>query len=177
MKFLTKGVQVDKLEFTERNVATEIGLSSEAIRELRLKYLDPEEDWALVRGLVRYTKKARDILLTAVRIPPAEAPSVAPAGAEAPTQSEAAETLRAIGPGGAWTILEDPRPWRPAEVTGRYKNRRVFLARLLVEPFTIVTVRVRDSEKFLVGMEVPVRAIDVNLYELASRLPRWPGRW
>ena len=168
---------MDKLEVTERNVAAEIGLSPEAVKELRAKYLDPETDWKLERGLVRYTKKARDIILAAVRIPPAEAPSAPPAAPEAPTRSEAAEELRASGPGGSWAILDDPRPWVPAVVANRYKNRRVFVARLDVEPFTLVTVRVRDSEKFAIGMRVPIRAIDVNLYELASRLPRWPGRW
>jgi hypothetical protein len=162
-----------KLEYAERNVAAEIGLTGEAIRELRAKHLTKDEDWALERGLVRYTKKGREKILAAVLIPPTDAPSAPPSKPEA---DEATETP-APGPRGAWTLLEDQRPWMPATVEQRYHNKKVFVARLEVEPFTIVTVRVRDSEKFTVGMRVPIRAIEGNLYELASRLPRWPGKW
>lgn len=160
-----------KLEYAERNVAAEIGLTSETIRELRAKHLTKDEDWALERGLVRYTKKGREKILAAVLIPPADAPSAPP------TAADEATVTPAPGPGGAWTLLEDQRPWMPATVEQRYHNKKVFVARLEVEPFTIVTVRVRDSEKFTVGMRVPIRAIEGNLYELASRLPRWSGKW
>lgn len=38
-------------------------------------------------------------------------------------------------------------------------------------------VRVRDNSKFVPGMEMPVRHIAGDLYELACNQPRWRGRF
>lgn len=167
---------MDKLEMTERSVAEEIGITRMTIAELRKTHLD-ESDWKFDRGMVRYTKKGRDKIMAALKVAPAEASARPPAEPEPPDPPEDPPRPVRLDPGASWKLLDDPRPWVPAVVENRYKNRRVFVARLDVEPFSLVTVRVRDSEKFIVGMRVPIRAIEMNLYEVACRLPRWPGRW
>lgn len=169
------GQMMEKLEHVEREVAQEVGLSLESIRELRLKHLAPE-DWALERGLVRYTKNGRAKILSAVDIRPEEAPSSPPPApaAEEPACEPDPDEKR------SWTILEDPRPWIRAKLCNFYGNNRdIVLAQLLSAPFSQVTVKVgrHGADKFTVGMEIPIRHTDGAVYDLAAKKPRWRGKW
>ena len=59
-----------------------------------------------------------------------------------------------------------------------HKNRRIVSVRVELENGpAVVRMRVRDSENFVAGMEVPLRHVAADLYECERRAPRWRGKW
>lgn len=69
-------------------------------------------------------------------------------------------------------IKEEPTFKAEGKVVGKYGNKRLIMCDVGGKN---VPVLVRDSDYFRVGMEVPLRRDGDRL--VASRHPRFPGRW
>lgn len=74
-------------------------------------------------------------------------------------------------------VLAPPQPGEERElqfVRSYPLNKRILLARLGALE---VRVRVACSDNFRTGMTLKARLVGADLWELAQRAPRWPGKW
>lgn len=69
-------------------------------------------------------------------------------------------------------VKEEPVFSATGKVTGKFNNRRLIQCEVDGKPQMVL---VRDSDFFVVGMEVPLRRDGERL--VAARHPRKPGRW
>lgn len=140
----------------EEELAAQLGVSRDALREVRSKVLTEGPDWV---------KQGREVVLRPAGVVKvhaalghrsvAEAPDPkAPEGPAAPLQASAVEVLR---------VHSIPR------------NKRLLLA--VNGAGAVLRVRVKDSGKFTRGMEVSAVRCRGDLYEHVGRLPRYRGRY
>lgn len=143
--------------YPESEVARASGLATKKIAALRMAHLKQAEDWELVELRVSYSDAGLErlgYLLTsgvelAARLKGTLQKKVAPAPVAKPMEGR---------------------------IVRFYRNPHLMQVRL--ENDRLVDVRVRTVVNLREGMAVPVRATaTAGLYELARRLPRFPGRW
>lgn len=74
-------------------------------------------------------------------------------------------------------VLDEPPTEKPVHWVRVLKLVRNYHIILATHEGQMIRIRVRDNAKFVPGMEVPVRHLQKDLYELAGRNPRWRGKW
>lgn len=168
----------------EETLPATLGISREALRELREKHLTDGTDWILKKKRVRLSDvglaKLRQVLqLPSVPVPPSEVEQKNAAGL--PPEKTG-------GPGGNAPAGGDTPPLQPGVVVlhvwQTVRNGRILEA---FKPGTdpavranILRVRVRDSKNFIRSvhgkpMELRVRHLQADLYELVGACPRRKG--
>lgn len=141
----------------EKSLVLATGLGEERVVKGRLDGLERGRDWDYVGQAVAYSKNGLRRLMGFLGL------------SDAVDEGE----LEALT-----VLVEAPAKKEAAELTAKVK--RFFLNRHLLEAVlpdgTAIRVRVRDREKFKVGMEIPIAAAG-EVYVLTRKEPRWPGRW
>lgn len=157
----------------EQDVAASFGVPQKKIAAVRVGGLVRGADWQHAGGAVRYSEEGLAKLYAALKVPPAADHSApngqdpAPAGAPETSPAESASTALVRLPLQAGDVHE-------LVVTRTFAhNRRIIDA---VRGTTIVRVRVNDSVKLRPGMTLKCAFLQGDLWELAERLPRWPGK-
>lgn len=145
----------DDFPVLESALALELGLTKEAMRDLRKKHLAAGE-FALGRRGMCFTHAAANRLRAALGV----SEKKAPAEKETPAPSVVSTTVV--------TLYIKAKPM----------NKRIVLAcadeALMGE---VVRVRVRSSENFIKGMEIHALHDTGTLYSLVGRCPRFRGRF
>lgn len=170
----------------EQDIAAQLGVALAVLVEQRAKHLIRGKDFERLGNYITYTQGAKDAVLTLFQLPkdggtldgqtaPAETPSSPEAGPTAPgvltPTAEGGTTPQGQTPG----PIEQVRPDTvQAVVSAIYRNTRLLGATLGQQE---IRVRVRNSRNFIRGMEIPVRHVRDDVYELARRAPRFRGRW
>ena len=181
----------------EKALAQRLGLSHQKIREVRSAELERGRDWAHVRGAVHYSDEGLARLCSALQVSPPAPPETSRVAAEveqpaataaAPAEAEAASAAAVHGDG-APGASGSPHPSeksaaaaplcpgdeRELVVVRAYSmNRHIVLARL---GDTEARVRVRDNRKLRAGMVMRCTFVERDLWDIAQRLPRHPGKW
>lgn len=156
--------KMELFEVPEEEVAERMGVPRECVRELRVENLYQEEDWALLGGVIRYSrsgmKRLEDLLKK-------NAPGQVRWG-----DLSLGRVGRRVGEKNAATGILD------AVVTRVFKTNPGFMEAELGGQ--VVTVRVRSNLNFLEGMIIPSRELlmkNTRLFDFVGRLPRQRGRW
>lgn len=182
--FQQKGFPMSATLFlhAERDLAEALGIPQKKLRSVRQDDLTVDRDWATVGGEVRYSEDGRAALLAALKItPPAEhsAPKNSPGDVPPPPRAEpdGGEHGFALAPGTLAALLR-PAPGTPEDlvcVKCYAPNRRMLEAKR--KNGDAVLVRVKDNRNLKPGMTMKCRFAEGRMWELAQRLPRWPGKW
>lgn len=146
----------DLFAHAEADLVKTLGLSADALKATRKK-LKRGADWDVVRGFIRYSSDGRSKLFLALKIPAA--------GEPAPTPDEKKETDGPLQPGARRELVC---------VRTFALNKRIVYAKFGDAP---QRVRLKDSANLRPGMTMTCALVRDDLWELAQRLPRWPGKW
>jgi hypothetical protein len=169
-------------EVTEQDLAETLGVARETLRDMRQKELRKGEHWRLEGG---------QVVLSAA----GEAKIRARIGLAAAPGAGEADGMPAPAPAGSASLAG--KQTARVRVCRMFRNPRVVGAalgcRLLGENCvhlrrcpeqmaeakcgTMVRLKMRTAQKLRPGMDCMARQIGGDLWELAQRLPRWPGRW
>lgn len=149
--------------FGEALAVQATGLSVKLFQKARVKHLKQDVDWGLNGGHVAYEKKAFGRVLALVAGTAIDAAVLE--GLEKKCALAEAEKKEAA-----------PAP-TIATVARFYMNRQRMGVFLPDEKKTLVVIKVNATTNFRRLMKVPVRLNAQNQWELARRLPRFPGRW
>lgn len=170
----------------ERTLLASLGLPQKKVRELRASALVRGLDWQHLRNEVLYSAAGRAKLLAALHVdlpPPPAAPPLPPPDLQQARAAlvrvladySAPKKIAELAP----TAAADPAaPLAPGDVHPLLvlrtyaRNRRIILAS---HAGGEARVRVKDSRKLRPGMSLKCSYIGGDLWELAQRLPRWPG--
>lgn len=153
------GAATTVFEIFETRVASACGLSRDRIAELRKAHLTQDVDWAYVCKRVLYTAAGAAKVRAAISLPPVET-TPPPETAEQPEPVTLA--VWRTFPQGNTRIIE-------AYVPGTNPEERS----------NIVRVRVRSSEHYVPGMNIPAVPSEEGegLFTCARPDPRWKGTW
>jgi hypothetical protein len=135
---------------TEKELCEKLGLSREAIKAVRKGYLEGTD---FVRIESKRPQKMWEVKWTDV--------GYEKLMAEMGFKTEETKAVK-----------EEPVFSATGKVTGKFNNRRLIQCEVDGKPQMVL---VRDSDFFVVGMEVPLRRDGERL--VAARHPRKPGRW
>lgn len=186
--------------YIERTLLAELGLPQKKVRDLRVSTLVRGVDWQHQHNDIRYSAAGRAKLLALLHVDPAPAVPCSPDGLQlARTALLATLATQCALPGIARELADysapknSPDPAPPAAAPGAApgplvagavhdltvlrtypRNRRIILATLAGA--LEARVRVKDSRKLRPGMSLKCSYIGGDLWELAQRLPRWPGQ-
>jgi hypothetical protein len=146
---------VQAFEHSEERVAARLGIAQKRLAKVRLQRLKAEEDWRLIAAEVAYRKNGLARLLDALEL-------------------DALVNLDDLA------VETRPAPSAGALVEG--KVAKFFINRHLLGVAlgdgNLVHVRVKDREKFRLGMLVPIQQEPGDsIYTLARKEPRFVGRW
>lgn len=144
----------------EGELAVATGIAQKMLARAR-RQLRQGLDWDLRAGLVAYSARGLVAVLEKVTGKPAVDGVIAGV--------RIAELEKRVGTLG----FQEDKPIN-GMVTRLYPNRHLLQVHL--QDGTTVNVRVKDSKNFRRGMVLPL-ARSGGAYELARRLPRFPGRW
>ena len=170
---------------TERALLTTLGLPKKSVRAVRTAQLSRGVDWQHIGNEVRYSETGRAKLLAALHAPaPADysAQKNSPEPAATPLAAAVASTPEpSVAPGHAadapaapiTAALQHGDAHDLVVVRTFARNRRIILARY--QDRADARVRVKDSGKLRAGMTLRCSYIEGDLWEIAQRLPRWPG--
>lgn len=150
------------MSISEHDLARELGVSRDLVRKAR-RSLDIPLQMDGKTAVLPDTEAER--VRSHLGAPPTEkdAPCLCGASALAPVVTDSAPA--APPPGQEVVTLRVHRI---------VQNPHIILA---TDGLCILRVRVRSSANFIVGMEIPARRIQGDLYELARPCPRARGRW
>jgi hypothetical protein len=162
----------------EKDLARELGLTQDELRELRRKHLGGGDFGPSKHGMW-ISQAGADRIRTALGVfekkggceLPLDGPASSPGMTEADFEKKGAAASGAAtsAPAGAVTAL-----W----VKSCPMNRRLVLACLNRElTGDVMRVRVRSSENFTPRMEIKARLESGSLYRLEGRCPRTKGRF
>ncbi len=135
---------------TERELSEKLGFSREALKAIRKKY---SEGTDFVRIESKRPQKMWEVRWTDV--------GYEKLMAEMGFKAEETQVVK-----------EEPVFSATGKVTGKFQNKRLIQCEVDGKPQMVL---VRDSDFFIVGMEVPLRRDGERL--IAARHPRKPGRW
>ncbi len=144
----------------EVELAEAVGVPVRNFQKKRAKQLRQNEDWGLNVMRVAYTPLAVSRILDLV-------------------------TGRAVPAGELADLLEKSllgsgqKNGAPEPILGRISRffPNPHLLQVTLPNDAKVNVRVKTTVNFRLGMEAPVRELESGKYELAKKLPRFPGRW
>lgn len=166
----------------ESAVACRLGLSRDAIRELRTRHLREGEHFAHQHRRIELSDEGVQILAQACRteLPPPDGAELAPEVQRAATEVPGANKRALIGWPGAGDIPKQEvklKAWQSPP-----HNRHILIAyRPGTDPrnrFNHVRVRVTSNANFVQHQELPARLISPpDLYECTRPAPRERGRW
>jgi hypothetical protein len=150
----------------EETVAARLGLTREAVRELR-EHLTAEEDYATVGREIAYTedgiKKIREVIK-----------KNAPSGVKIGDVALLKVTQPAAGPDAATVILD-------AVVTNVYVHNKLHMEALLGGQTILIRLdRTHGNVNFLPGMVIESRQLimrNLRLFDFVGRYPRSRGKW
>lgn len=143
----------------ELELAEATGVSVKVLQRTRVKFLKQGEHWDLQAMRVAYTKNGCALVLEKISGRPLDEPGLAAALKKSRLETEPA----------------GPAPVR-ACITKFYPNP--WLMQVKLAGGELVNVRVKETKNLKRGMDVPLRWNErACVYELARRLPRYPGRW
>lgn len=149
---------------TEIDVAKRLGLSREAVRELRVEHLYQEEDFSKVGREICYAEDGVEKLRKFLK---RTAPTGITLGDIAPMQVKTPEMA-----------VDKPEVILDAVVVKIYPHNPQYMEALLGgQP---VTVRVRDNGNFIPKMVIQSRQLAMRnpkLFDFIGRCPRGRGRW
>jgi hypothetical protein len=166
----------------ERALLASLGLPQKKVRELRGSALLRGLDWQHLRNEVLYSATGRAKLLAALHVDLPAVPT-APTPPPPDLQQARAGLVRVLADYSAPKKSPNrfpprrPPPPRPGDPNSSClrtyaRNRRIILAS---HAGAEARVRVKDSRKLRPGMSLKCSYIGGDLWELAQRLPRWPG--
>lgn len=135
---------------TERELSEKLGLSREALKTIRAKY---QEGVHFERIPSKRPKQMWEVRWSEN-------------GYETLMKDMGFKAEEAV------KVKEEPVFSGMGKVTGKFNNRRLIQCDVDGKPQMVL---VRDSDFFIVGMEVPLRRDGERL--VAARHPRKPGRW
>ena len=177
----------DRFIHAEQDLADALGIPQKKLRVLRQDELDATRDWSHVGAQVRYSEEGRAKLLGLLKadLPsPHSAPNAAASRAKNFVPVLALAPVEAPGDGGvalaAHTLAVLTRPFPgDVEMLTCVKCYRPNIRKLEAKRAdgAIVLVRVRDNRNLRPGMAMKCRYGDGRIWELAQRLPRFPGKW
>lgn len=148
-------------EQTEKQMAVALGIPLRSLREIRKKML-AEKDWR---------REGRAVVLNPAGIKKLEEMLELKKKAGEPANEDAVKPQRK-GEGKGLGLEGEELTGRVAKIW--HSKARVLGVEIAGE---LLKVRVRTCEKFLLGMEIPIRKIGPDMWELARALPRWRGKW
>jgi hypothetical protein len=149
-------VSEPQFQYGETELAAAAGVAVKHFQRARQKNLRQGTDWDLVHLHVAYTKNgAAEVLRLVV------------GDGKCPPDFLDRVTVGAGQKNGA------------AECDGIVKRffMNPHLMAVQLPTNAVVNIRVKSTANFRVGMIVPVREAGPGRYELAKKLPRYPGRW
>lgn len=181
-------------QHTERGLLASLGLAKKMVRDVRVAQLARGVDWQHLGNEVRYSDAGRAKLLAALHASPApvaattpppdySAPKNSPEPAATPLAAAVASTPEPAAEPGHAPAAEPVPPVGTLQRADVHelvvvrlfaRNRRIILARY--QDREDARVRVKDSRKLRAGMTLRCSYIEGDLWEIAQRLPRWPGR-
>jgi hypothetical protein len=135
---------------TERELSEKLGLSREALKTIRAKY---QEGVHYERIPSKRPKQMWEVRWSEN-------------GYDALMKDMGFKVEEAV------KVKEEPVFSGTGKVTGKFNNKRLIQCEVDGKPQMVL---VRDSDFFVVGMEVPLRRDGERL--VAARHPRKPGRW
>jgi len=177
---------MSEFAYSETRVADKMGIARATVRTARLTALVEGDDWRMDHHEVIYCAEGVQALLKAlgVRIPKKRARTAGGMTLEKLLRNSLAEMPAAPAPT-TQAVL-----WRPLDqvlvVRRLTKNRRILLAeatdaalapkgvRYRGEGIGLLRVQVRDNRRFSVGMAIPCRHVQADLWEMTGPLPRGP---
>jgi hypothetical protein len=180
--------------YSEKIIAEVLGLARDTVRVARLTILKEGDHWAKAHNEVALTAPAVPLLLKTlgVKIPKKRASIPGGITIHCLLQQADLEAHRNPTPpkktAGGPAVLYKPPP-QILIVDQLTRNHQILLARFkdeqlapkgakyLGQPRGLVRVRVRNTEKFVIGMEMNARHVQADLWELVGRGPRFRGRW
>lgn len=164
-------------DYTEAQVAQELGVGREEIASIRKNELFEKEHWF---------RRGREIVLTVLGLEKVLAFIGSPAGVKMAAGDSASEKekSRAVAPVAAPVSEYTARLKKALDeksaagfctvrVTKVFVGKRIMFADHLGQPVRIV---VRDSTNFLPGMEIPVKHAHDEVYTFEGRMPSRRGR-
>lgn len=163
--------QSNTATITESKLAEKLGISREILQRFRASTLNKGVDWSLEKRVVIY--RPAGLILAARHL--GEIP------AESKKKSKKAAKIDRL------KVINAPRnrrivfavPLNSADKNPKNSNPNKGLRTIttadLKQP--LLRVRVRDNSKFLPGMEMPVRHIADDVFELTGNQPRYKGRF
>lgn len=163
----TKGVEMSPpstvhspLHFVhgEAELAASAGIAEKKFRAERVRYLRQGEHWDIRGQRVAYTPAGLQLVLESLLGRECLAAELA----AALNGSRLVEPEKKAPPLVAKVVKTWPNPW---------------LLTVQLPEGRAVNLRVKSSKNFRRGMECPVRVNEQGQYELARRLPRFPGKW
>ena len=168
----------------ERELAEALGVAHDFLKSIRRDQLARGADWELVKGQVAYSDAGRAKALAALTADDS-APNVAPHGPDAGSEKNraAAAEARGAAPVAELDAAALDAATEAAAIGAEIvtlvcaklpRNRRIILAR---HSGALVRVRVKDSQNFRIGMELPARHVRDDLWQLEGKCPRYPGRF
>lgn len=152
--------------YGEIELAAATGIHARVFQRLRLKELKEGSDWKLVGQKVVYGKNG-----LAHALEHATGEKIKKNGAVAGLPLEELER-RCLLP-----IPVDTPP-QTATVERFFPNRQLLGVKLKEGDGALIHIRVNSAKNFRRGMELPLRWNEtIQMFELARKLPRFPGRW
>lgn len=161
----------------EADVAQQLGISRDEVKQLRGQSLKLGHDYMTVKGETVITNSGMAKLVKSIgRIGRAAKGALAQFGigsiATPPEEAAASPGPRQ----GAALPQIDNSSALPLKIVRRPVNLRIVYAQLPNEG-AIVRVRVKTSIKFVPGMTIEARQIEGDLYQHVGRLPRFRGKY
>jgi hypothetical protein len=145
----------------ELELAAASGIAQKNLARARQRHLREGEDWDLAGLQVAYSKNGLARVLEKVTGKPVEQGAIAGV-----PLLELEEKTRLTPANGDDQVM--------AKVARLYQNPH--LLQIALPDGQLTNVRVKFSKNFRRGMEIPIVRTEQG-YELARRLPRFPGRW
>lgn len=169
----------DQFTVSEKRLAEALGLSRATVKDVRANTLEKNSDWIyLDTGAVHFSRTGIERTLAHLGIPAEKIALLLPA----PARQVASAPLADLPP----SPSPDLPPNEPAaldlsapnveevSVTRCFSMNKHIIAGVIGE--RPVRVRVKSSLKLRPGMVLRCTLESGDLYELAERLPRWPGK-
>lgn len=144
--------------YGESQLAEATGLHEKNLRRVRAQSLRQNDHWKLREQHVVYSAVGVQLVIERLL-----------------GRDMTAEELSAALNGSKLADPVEKTPPLIGKVSKMYPNP--WLLQIELPSGRFINIRVKTSKNFRRGMEVPLRINDRKNYELARRLPRFPGRW
>lgn len=148
----------------EHDLAIDLGVSRDVVREIRRQKLRPDVDWFTAFKAIHITPRGVELIRGYLGSQNAKNAPARAAGSAA----------------GAITVTDDELAApKSSTVTMLRVHKLVINPHILLasDGARVVRVRVQNTKNFRVGMEIPATHIQADLFELARACPRRPGQW